>query len=129
LKLTLRGESYDLIEAVSEATMQTLKVLNVSSARSGGEAFPAVTPRTIQECFTTLAAKYNDPTFNQMELLDDIAFLSNMQGIVFLARRKRGDQITFDEAGDFAPSELGFEPDEEDAEEAAPKDQSAPDPS
>jgi hypothetical protein len=129
LKLTLRGESYDLIEAVSEATMQTLKVLNVSSARSGGESFPAVTPRTIQECFTTLAAKFTDPTFNQIELLDDLAFLSNMQGVIFLARRKRGDQITFDEAGDYAPNELGFEPDEEESAEAAPKDQSAPNPS
>jgi hypothetical protein len=118
MKLVLRGEKYDLLEAVGEASMQTLKVLNVSSSNSGGHKFDPVTPRTIQECFTRLAGQFegiepDDYADAGLRLLDDPVFLANMQGVVFLARRKRGDQISFDEAGDFSFNEISFTPDDD----------------
>ncbi len=123
MKLILRGEKYDLESAISDATLQTLKVLAVSSQRSGGEKFDSVTIGSIMDCFTQL-----DSTDDYLGLFGDPAFLSSFQGLIFLARRKAGEPVTFDECGEFSLQNGDISFDVEDEVSDVPKDQSDQEP-
>lgn len=126
MKLVVRGDKYELEEALAGASIQTLKILAAASAMSGGERFDPVTPKSLSLWFEDLKNKSSDPEFDQTELLGDPVFLSHYQALVFLAKRRNREQITFDECGEFAPSDVSFEADEE--PDDAPKDPEAPDP-
>lgn len=130
LILELRGEKHDLVDAVAGAPMQTLKILNLSSQLSGGaDKLPPVTPKSINDCIQGLFAKAAQEGFTTLDLLDDVSFMQNIQGCVFLIRRRRGEQITFDEAGDFTIHEISVGAEADETEEpAAPKDPEAPPP-
>lgn len=122
LTLHFKGDKFDLVDAVATAPMQTLKVLNLASQLSGeGERQQAVTPKTINATITKIFTLGAQGDFNTIDLLDDLEIIQNLQGIVFLIRRGRGEQITFDEAGDFNITELSIEIEADEAA-AAPKD-------
>ena len=59
--------------------------------------------------------------FNPVDLLDDEGFIINMIGVVYLARRKAGEQVTFEDAGRAAFTDIEIIPDEDEA----PKDDAA----
>ena len=107
------GETvYSLEESVNGATLGDLYALKVQTRKDGS---PGVSVKTISETFTRVGEMAQRDDFSPLDMLDDDAFLQNMVGVVFLARRKAGEQITFDEAAQVSFDAIGFEADEDDA--------------
>ena len=90
---------------------------------------PGVSVKTISETFVRVGELAATEGFSPLDLLDDDVFIQNMIGVVYLARRKAGEQITVDDAADVSFNDIEFitEDDEEDAplDEAAESSQAA----
>ena len=117
------GDStYSLQESVNGATLGDLYALKVQTRRDGS---PGVSVKTISETFQRVGAASAVEGFNPLELLDDDVFIQNMVGVVFLARRKAGEPVTFDEAGQVAFNDIRFISDDDEDEDATPLDEAA----
>lgn len=116
------SETYSLQDSVSGATLNDLKRLQ---SQSKSEWLPGgVTPRSIQDMFVSLAERSQVDGFDPIDLLGDMAFMDNLAGVIFLARRKAGEHLEVSEAGDVAFTDIEFITDDED-EDAAPLDVAA----
>jgi len=104
------GTVYSLQESVNGATLGDLYALKVQTRRDGS---PGVSVKTIADTFTRIGAESAVDGFNSIDLLDDDVFIQNMVGVVFLARRKAGEQVTFDDAGRVAFNDIEFISDDE----------------
>lgn len=116
MKIVIAGVAYGLEDSIGKATLGDLYTLKVKSG---------VSVKTIRDTF----ASFSDMS-DALDLLDSADALVNLQGVVWLARRKAGESVTFEEAGNISFTELSFEvEDEEGADVEAPKEQtdSAPD--
>lgn len=108
---------YDLVESVAGASLRDLKYLGRETA---SKDYPKVTVKSMQETFTNMGELLSVEGANTLDLLGDDAFLANIIGVVWLARRKAGEKLlTYEEAGDISFNEISFPDDEED--EPAPK--------
>ena len=112
-RINIQGTEYDLTAAVSAAGLGDLFTLKVKTKALG---YP-VTLRTINEFFTRLAEDAKDPTFDPMSLLDEEQTLLIFQAILWLAKRKAGEQVTFEDAAPISFTEFSLIADEEEAEE------------
>lgn len=113
------SESYSLQESVAGASLGDLFTLKVQTRRDG---FSGVSVKTISDTFSRVGELAAAGELSPADLLDDDAFLQNMIGLVFLARRKAGENITVEDAGRVSFTDIAFEVDEDD-EESAPKDE------
>lgn len=138
MRIALNDVTYDLSEAVSKAKLNDLMELKVRT-QSTGEGVSVKTIRAtfirMGETFKTMNGQSDDMTDGQMaealsnaflELLSDTDFVRNFVGVMFLARRRAGEKITVEDAGEFAFSDIRFIPPssqdeaEEQGDDAAP---------
>ena len=69
--------------------------MKVQTRRDG---LPGVSVKTISEALTRAGERASEPNSNTLDLLDDEVFLQNLVGLVFLARRRAGQNVSVDEA-------------------------------
>jgi len=119
LKIIIEGQSYELDDAVTNPKLRDVKYL-IRETR--GKDIPPVTPLSIQKMFVDLGEKMKDPKFDQNAWLFDDTVLDNLQGVMWLAKRKAGEDLAFD---DVSVPMTGFSF-EDDEVEPDPKD--IPDP-
>ena len=105
------SETYSLQESVNGATLGDLYALKVQTRRDGS---PGVSVKTISDTFTRVGELASADGFNPLDLLDDDVFIQNMVGVVFLARRKAGESVTVDDAGEVSFNDIQFITDDED---------------
>lgn len=131
MRIELDGNTYDLSEAVSKAKLNDLMELKVKTQASGeGVSVKSIraTFMRMGETFKAMSGQSDDVTDDEMaqllsdaflELLSDTDFVRNFVGVMFLARRRAGEKVTVEEAGEFAFSDIRFIPpsSEDDTEE------------
>ena len=112
MKIIIAGKPYSLDEAVSHPKLRDVKYLARASRTKDS---PAVTPLTIQQMFKDLGdqVQVQGDGFDQTVWLMDDMVLANLQGVMWLARRKEGEDLTYDEAGDTDLTDFTFEDDED----------------
>lgn len=107
------GDSvYGLEESVNDAALGDLLVLKVKTKTAD---YSGVSIKTIADTFTALGKKAEAEDFTPLSLLDDESFIVNMIGIVFLARRKAGETVTFEDASRASFTDIQILADEDDA--------------
>ena len=140
MRLVVGSESFPLFESIQSAGIGDIRDIRkitkglIDPEDNGGVPFQGVTPKTFSALFEVMtetakakaaalkagvdAPDDDDPAF------DDLFFL-HMQSLVWLARRKAGLQVTFDECN--VPADgFTFAADPEDVEvDEAPKDSPA----
>lgn len=94
-KLRVGEEVFGLEESVSGASLGDLYQLKVQTRKDG---LPGVSVKTISDALVRAGERAAEPDFQTVDLLDDEVFLQNLVGLVFLARRRAGQQVSFDEA-------------------------------
>jgi hypothetical protein len=121
MKFIISGQDYPLEESIQGAALGDLLALKLQTKT---EDFKGVTVSSIQKMFVTLGEQVSQPDFNFLDVLGDEDFLRNIVGLVFLARRKSGEQLTYEVASriSFTDIQLATEPE---PEEDAPKDEAA----
>lgn len=110
MKLRVGTELLDIVDGINHPTLRDLKYLIRESTKEGDP----VTPTTMNAMFAG--------GVDSDDLLSNTAYMSQIQGVIWLARRRMGQDLTYQEAGEFDLSELEFVDDEVDAtplEEAA----------
>lgn len=128
MKLRIDDTEYDVQEAISGATLGDLMKLKVKTKTAD---FLGVTVKSIKSTFKDIGQRLqDDEEFDTLDLLGDEGFLINMQGLIYLARRKAGERIEVEDAGDTAFSSFGFIFDDDEADdetnEAGTSDPKAP---
>lgn len=114
------GEAvFSLEESVNGAALGDLYALKVQTRKDGS---PGVSVKTISETFTRIGEMAQRDDFSPLDMLDDDVFIQNMVGVVFLARRKAGEQITVDDAARVSFDDIGFVADDDEAD-AVPLDE------
>jgi len=117
------GETvYSLEESVNGAALGDLYALKVQTRRDGS---PGVSVKTISETFKRIGEMAQKPDFSPLDMLDDDTFLQNLVGVVFLARRKAGEEITVDDAARVSFDAIGFVEDVDDEADDLPLDEAA----
>ena len=107
MKVVIDGVKYGLEESVTKATLGDLYVLKVKLG---------VSVKSISATFGRLGG------MTAMDMLDDAEVLLNLQGVIWLARRKAGEPLTVEEAGEVPFTDLSIEDDDEvGADVEAPK--------
>lgn len=117
-KLRVGEEVFGLEESVSGASLGDLYQLKVQTRRDG---LPGVSVRTISEALAAAGERASEPGFTALDLLDDEVFLQNLVGLVFLARRRAGHQITVEQAGSVSFQDIELIADEADGVGEFPK--------
>ena len=125
--IRVNGVSYDIVDALGGSALGDLLVLKLKTKTPD---FKGVTVPFIQKCFADLGKKSEEAEaggveFNPLDLLGDDDFLYSMIGLVFLAKRAAGEEVTVDEVKTTKFSDIQLESDEDDEEEADPKAPSA----
>lgn len=103
---------------MNDAALGDLLVLKVKTKTAD---YSGVSVKTISEMFVSMGKRAQDESFSPLDLLDDEAFIVNMIGVVYLARRKAGESVTFEDAASVAFTDLEILADEEES----PKDDAA----
>lgn len=107
-RIIIAGTSYGLDDSLGRASLGDLYTLKVKLG---------VSVKTITTTFQKFGELGANEDFSPLDLLDDENVIRNLQGIVFLARRKAGENITVEDAGMVSFMDIEFELDE--ADEAA----------
>lgn len=118
-RIRVGSNVYGLEESVNDAALGDLLVLKTKTKTA---EFSGVSIKTIADTFTSMGKRAEADDFSPMDLLDDELFIVNMIGIAYLARRKAGEQITYEDAARVSFTELEILVDEEDD---APKGEAA----
>jgi len=127
MKLLLSDVEYDVVDSLQGAALGHLMELKIKSKRPD-DGFAGVTVPSIQRMFMGLGELAKEDGFEEIDLLGDLEFLDSIIGLVFLARRKAGEQVSYAEVRDtltFDSFSFVADPDEV---EADPKDEPAGEP-
>lgn len=116
------SETYSLIESVNNAALNDLYALKVQTRRDGS---PGVSVKSISETFTRIGEASAADGFQSIDLLDDDVFIQNLIGLAFLARRKAGEHVTFEDAGQIAFNDIEIVSDDDDEDDPAPLEEAA----
>lgn len=117
MRIIIDGEGYSLSDSVGGAHLGDLMALKLQSRTAD---FAGVTVPSIQKMFKRLGETVSDD-MDAIELLADDDFLRNIIGVMFLARRKAGEELTYQKASEIAFSDFSF--DFSDEETPDPKDE------
>ncbi|TFD80714.1 hypothetical protein E3T54_02945 [Cryobacterium sp. Sr8] len=101
MNIVISGVAYGLEDSISKATLGDLYLLKVKLG---------VSVKTIQGTFQ----KFGELE-DAVDLLDDADALLNLQGIIWLSRRKAGEDTSFEDAGAVSFVDLAFEDDDDEA--------------
>ena len=110
MKLIVGDQKYPLQEAIQGATLRNLYVLKVQSG---------VGIKSLRDAFQRMqdsAPKDGTPA-DPLDFLEDEENLLALQAMVWLCKRHAGEAVTVSEANDFPLSKIGFEAEEEAAQE------------
>jgi len=119
LKLIVNDVVYDVTASLQNAALGDLLTLKLKTKTVD---FLGVTVKFIQDTFTTVGQRMTDePEFDALELLGDEDFLRAMSGLIFLARRGVGETLDVAEAFKTKFQQFRIEPEDEDVDDAAPK--------
>lgn len=118
--IRIGSETYSLEDSISNAALGDLFTLKVQTRKDGSAG---VSVKTISETFIRLGELSSRDDFTGADLLDDEVFIENMIGVVFLARRNAGENITLEDARGVSFNDIAFIVEEED--DAAPLDVAA----
>lgn len=119
MKLIVNDVVYDVTASLQNAALGDLLTLKLKTKTSD---FLGVTVKFIQDTFTAVGQRMTDePNFDPLELLGDEDFLRAMSGLIFLARRGVGETLDVSEAFDTKFQQFRIEPEDEDVDDAAPK--------
>ena len=119
MKLIVNDVVYDVTASLQNAALGDLLTLKLKTKTSD---FLGVTVKFIQDTFTMVGQRMTDePDFDPLELLGDEDFLRAMSGLIFLARRGVGETLDVSEAFDTKFQQFRIEPEDEDVDDAAPK--------
>ena len=119
MKLIVNDVVYDVTASLQNAALGDLLTLKLKTKTSD---FLGVTVKFIQDTFTAVGQRMTDePDFDPLELLGDEDFLRAMSGLIFLARRGVGETLDVSEAFDTKFQQFRIEPEDEDVDDAAPK--------
>lgn len=121
-RINIQGTEYDLTAAVSAAGLGDLFTLKLKTKALG---YP-VTLRSINHLFSHLAERAKDPEFEALELLEDEDLLLTLQSLLWLSKRKAGENITFEDAGKIAFTEFHLLADDDEEETAEPDPKAPP---
>lgn len=110
MAVLVAGVQYEL-ESINEASLGDLYTLKVQTKTS---TFPGVSLKTISDTFTRVGELAGNPDFETINLLDDEEFIINIVGVIFLVRRKSGENITLDDARAVSFTDFQLVDDEED---------------
>jgi hypothetical protein len=122
VKIVINGVPYSLEESVGGAHLGDLMQLKMQSKTAGSAG---VSVPTINDLFRRLGDLPDG--FRPVDLLDDEDFLANVIGVMFLARRKAGEKVSYQDASEIAFDDFHFE-DDDDEVESAPKDEAVDEP-
>lgn len=109
-KIIISGVAYGLDDSLGRASLGDLYTLKLKLG---------VSVKTITTTFQKFGELGENEDFSPLDLLDDAEVIRNLQGIVFLARRKAGENISVEDAGAVSFMDIEFELDDDDAEAAA----------
>ncbi len=112
-------EVYSLQDSVNGASLGDLYSLKVQTRRDG---YAGCSVKTISDTFIRVGEMAGRDGFSPLDMLDDDEFIQNMIAVIFLARRKAGEQVTVDQAGQVSFTDIEFIV-EDDEDDAAPKDE------
>lgn len=119
MKLIVNDVVYDVTASLQNAALGDLLTLKLKTKTVD---FLGVTVKFIQDTFTAVGQRMTDePDFDPLELLGDEDFLRAMSGLIFLARRGVGETLDVSEAFDTKFQQFRIEPEDEDVDDAAPK--------
>lgn len=119
MKLIVNDVVYDVTASLQNAALGDLLTLKLKTKTSD---FLGVTVKFIQDTFAAVGQRMTDePDFDPLELLGDEDFLRAMSGLIFLARRGVGETLDVSEAFDTKFQQFRIEPEDEDVDDAAPK--------
>ena len=119
MKLIVNDVVYDVTASLQNAALGDLLTLKLKTKTPD---FLGVTVKFIQDTFTSVGQRMTDePDFDPLELLGDEDFLRAMSGLIFLARRGVGETLDVSEAFDTKFQQFRIEPEDEDVDDAAPK--------
>ena len=119
MKLIVNDVTYDVTASLQNAALGDLLTLKLKTKTPD---FLGVTVKFIQDTFTSVGQRMTDePDFDPLELLGDEDFLRAMSGLIFLARRGVGETLDVSEAFDTKFQQFRIEPEDEDVDDAAPK--------
>ena len=119
MKLIVNDVVYDVTASLQNAALGDLLTLKLKTKTVD---FLGVTVKFIQDTFTSVGQRMTDePDFDPLELLGDEDFLRAMSGLIFLARRGVGETLDVSEAFDTKFQQFRIEPEDEDVDDAAPK--------
>lgn len=137
MKIVVNDVEYPLTESIQGATLLDLMKLKVKTRGEkyvGDAAFKGVDPKGIMRMFRVMRERVEaaevvarereeaglpeDPdAFDQGDLLGDPEFLVHIASLIWLARRKAGDEIEFDEAASVGFDRFNLLTDEDDEED------------
>ena len=119
MKLIVNDVTYDVTASLQNAALGDLLTLKLKTKTVD---FLGVTVKFIQDTFAAVGQRMTDePDFDPLELLGDEDFLRAMSGLIFLARRGVGETLDVSEAFDTKFQQFRIEPEDEDVDDAAPK--------
>lgn len=119
MKLIVNDVLYDVTASLQNAALGDLLTLKLKTKTVD---FLGVTVKFIQDTFAAVGQRMTDePDFDPLELLGDEDFLRAMSGLIFLARRGVGETLDVSEAFDTKFQQFRIEPEDEDVDDAAPK--------
>lgn len=110
-KLVIQGTPYELEDAIGEAAIGDLYTLKVKLG---------ISVKTINQTFKLIGEEAKRDDFEAVDLLDNPDLLLNLQGLIWLAKRKAGEKVTLDAAGQIPFSALSFETDDDELDEVVP---------
>lgn len=111
MKLYLDDVEFDIEEALGGVTIGDLMKLKVKTKTDG---FLGITVKSIRAGFMRVGQAVQDAEeageeFDTLELLGDVEFLQCLQGLIYLVRRKAGEQLEPADAADVAFKSIRFE--------------------
>jgi hypothetical protein len=129
LLFVVGADEYDAIEAIQGASINSVRMLKAATkgmleTAEGEPKFQGVTPMGIAAFIDELTKKAGEADFDPIAILSDDSYLLHMQALVWLSKRRAGDPITFDDAGESGFAEVQFRVEgEPEGETPDPKDE------
>ena len=114
MKIRILDTEYDVTDAVNRASLNDLMELKVKTRKDG---YSGVSALTIKTTFETLSERAKTGDLEGVDLFDDPEFIINMVGVMWLTRRRAGEKLSVEEAGNVSFQDFGFVPDEEPSKE------------
>ncbi|WP_422934982.1 hypothetical protein [Sinomonas sp. P47F7] len=127
MKFRLNGREYDIEAALQRPTLLMLREMKIRTGY-GIKSIRDAAPK-FQDLFggaEGLSEEEKEDLF--MEVVDDPDFLGVFIAVIWLARRHAGENLTFEEAGDFDIDSLEVVDDEPDPKDGPEPDLPAPEP-